>query len=53
MNKPIQVCVELRKQFINNFIFPTLASAAVFNNNNNNNNNNHRNKIKCQIYFND
>ena len=26
----------LRKQFINNFAFPTLACAACFNNNNNN-----------------
>ena len=35
-----QVVVGLRKQFINNFIFPTWARAAGFNNNNNNNNNN-------------
>ena len=33
-----QVLTELRKQFLNNFIFPTWASAAGFNNNNNNNN---------------
>ena len=33
-----QVLVGLRKQFINNFVFPTWASAAGFNNNNNNNN---------------
>ena len=29
-----QVLVGLRKQFINNFIYPTCASAAGFNNNN-------------------
>ena len=33
-----QVLVGLRKQFINNFVFPTWACAACFNNNNNNNN---------------
>ena len=32
-----QVLVGLRKQFINNFVFATLACAAGFNNNNNNN----------------
>ena len=31
-----QVHVGLRKQFINNFVFPTFACAAGFNNNNNN-----------------
>ena len=35
-----QVLVGLRKQFINNFVFPTWAGPAGFNNNNNNNNNN-------------
>ena len=30
----------LRKQFINNFVFPTWACTAGFHNNNNNNNNN-------------
>ena len=30
-----QVLVGLRKQFINNFVFPTWAYAAGFNNNNN------------------
>ena len=35
-----QVLVGLRKQFINNSDFHTLACAAGFNNNNNNNNNN-------------
>ena len=33
-----QVLVGLRKQLINNFVFPTWACAAGFNNNNNNNN---------------
>ena len=33
-----QVLMGLRKQFINNFVFPTYACAAGFNNNNNNNN---------------
>ena len=33
-----QVLVGLRKQFINNIVFPTWACAAGFNNNNNNNN---------------
>ena len=33
-----QVLVGLRKKFINNFVFPTLACAAGFNNNNNNKN---------------
>ena len=33
------VIMGLRKQFINNFVFPTWACAAGFNNNNNNNNN--------------
>ena len=32
-----QVLMGLREQFINNFIFPTFACAAGFNNNNNNN----------------
>ena len=32
-----QVLVGLRKQFMNNFVFPTLACAAGFNNNDNNN----------------
>ena len=32
--------MELRKQFINNYVFPSWACAAGFNNNNNNNNNN-------------
>ena len=31
--------VGLRKQFINDFVFPTWACAAGFNNNNNNDNN--------------
>ena len=35
----VQVLVGLRKQFINNFVFPTWACAAGFNNNNNNINN--------------
>ena len=30
-----QVLVGLRKQFINNFVFPPWAGAAGFNNNNN------------------
>ena len=30
----VQVLVGLRKQFINNFVFPTRACAAGFNNNN-------------------
>ena len=34
------VLVGLRKQFINNFVYPTRACAAVFNNNNNSNSNN-------------
>ena len=29
----VQVLVRLRKQFINNFVFPTWACAAGFNNN--------------------
>ena len=33
-----QVLVSLRKQFINNFVFPIWACTANFNNNNNNNN---------------
>ena len=33
-----QMLVVLRKQFINNIVFPTWASAAGFNNNNNNTN---------------
>ena len=32
-----QVLVRLRKQFKNNFVFPTCACAPGFNNNNNNN----------------
>ena len=32
-----QVLVGLRKQFINNFVFPTWACVGGFNNNNNNN----------------
>ena len=31
----VQVLVGLRKQFINNFVFPGRACAASFNNNNN------------------
>ena len=31
-----QVLVELRKKFINKFVFPTWACAAGFNDNNNN-----------------
>ena len=38
-----QVLVGLRKQFINNFVFPTWACAAGFNNNNDYNNNNNNN----------
>ena len=30
----VQVLVVLQKQFLNNFVFPTLACAADFNNNN-------------------
>ena len=33
-----QVLVELRKKFMNNFVFPTWACTDDFNNNNNNNN---------------
>ena len=33
----VQVLMGLRKQFINNFVFPTLECAAGFNKNNNNN----------------
>ena len=29
----VQVLVELRKQFMNNFVFPTWSCAAGFNNN--------------------
>ena len=35
-----QVLVWLRKQFINNFVFPAWASAPGYNNNNNSNNRN-------------
>ena len=34
----VHVLVGLRKQFMNNFVFPTWACTAGFNNNNNNNN---------------
>ena len=34
-----QVLMGLGKQFLTNFVFPTWACAAGFNNNNNNNNN--------------
>ena len=40
-----QVLMGLRKQFMNNFVFPTWACAAGFNNNNNN-----TNKIYIYIY---
>ena len=36
----VQVLVGLRRQFMNNFVFPTWACADGFNNNNKNNNNN-------------
>ena len=39
-----QVLVGSRKQFINNFVFPTWAGAAGFNNNNNNNSTYHRHR---------
>ena len=39
-----QVLVLLRKQFINNFAFPTWAFAAGFNNNNNS-------VVPCQMLF--
>ena len=45
-----QVLVGLRKQFINNFVFPTSACAAGFNNNNNNNNNNDLLLITRHLY---
>ena len=35
-----QVLAGLRKQFVNNFVFPIWASAAGLNNKNNNNRNN-------------
>ena len=37
---------------MNNFVFPTWACAAGFNNNNNNNNNNNLSKLKeiCTFY---
>ena len=37
LNSVAHVLVGLRKQFIDNFVFPTWAGAAGFNNNNNNN----------------
>ena len=40
-----QVLAEHRKQFINNFVFPSWTGASCFNNNNNNNNNNRSSKI--------
>ena len=44
-----QMSLGLRKQFINNFIFPTWACDAGFNNNNNNNNSNSNNKIEIKL----
>ena len=45
------VLVGLRRQYINNFVFPTCACADGFNNNNknNNNNNNNTNNISDQM----
>ena len=40
-----QVLLGLRKQFINNFVFPAWAGAAGFNNNNNNDKNNNNKSI--------
>ena len=42
----VQVLVGLRKQFINNFVFPTWVCSAGLNNNNNNN------ALKSQLTFN-
>ena len=41
-----QIIVGLRKQFINNFVFPTWACAVGFNNNNNNNKNRRPLRVK-------